>query len=103
MAGYGWHNKRQTFPKKGTKLRALLLLLLRGQGLSANEAVGLGILKYSSEFGPRRDYLTDFYNFDIIQWNIKSPLPGRPRKSFRIIGRWREDGRYLDYLARKIK
>ncbi|MCK5612918.1 hypothetical protein KAR91_64185 [Candidatus Pacearchaeota archaeon] len=94
---------RQQFPRKGTKLRAIMLLMLREQGVCAYETAEIGLCNKPNTFGTRKIYLTDSYNFHIISWTIKSPSGGRPWTKYRIIGRWREDGRYLDYLARKIK
>ena len=103
MTAHKGGSPRQEFPRKGTKARAIMLLMLREEGVCANEAVEAGLSTSRGNFTSTKNYLLDFYDFDILQWCIKSPKGGRDRVKFRIIGRWCEDGKYLDYLARKMR
>lgn len=94
---------RQHFPKKGTKIRKMALLMLRPEGLSSKEAMGKCLIKDQGGMRSTLDYLTDGYKFNIVSKGITGMLSKITIQHHYITGRHRSDGKYLDYINKTIE
>lgn len=96
------HSKKR-LPSKGTKRREMLRLMLRPEGLTANEAIefglgGPGVVSDASE----RLYAD--YGFDVRSFRIPNPNHNpRQRGSkkllavYRVVGRFKDCGGYRSF------
>jgi len=87
--------KKRWLPKKGTKTRAVLLCLLREQGLTAREALDLGIIKYAKELQSHMSKFRDMGGWEFCKLDdklIESHYYGRYRAvaRLRLDGEWRK-------------
>ena len=85
-------------PAKGTKKRKMLAMLLRCQGATGPElAAALGAKL--SNVQPMIEELMNFKGWDIrTVGQINAPGKGRPASIKKIVGRYRENGRYRSFI-----
>lgn len=92
---------RYSTPAKGTKLRRLILLMLRPQGVTMGEAAAeLGVGHLSGQLA----ILTDFGGWDVRRFPVANPSPTSLRShvlvsAYRIVGRDRWGGGYRSLLG----
>lgn len=84
-------------PKKGTKRRTMINLLLRPEGLSLYEIEKLGFSKLN--FSKDIEWMRSDCGFDVLIVG-RRPLENSHRFTnvYRIIGRYYWDGRYRSFL-----
>ena len=102
---WGANSKRHLngLPKRGSKTRAILALMLRPQGLTVHEAVQLGLSPKSGNLGGPLQQLELFKGWDIRRVS----LPEEHRKernnrwgiAYKVVGRYRDSGRYRSFVS----
>lgn len=99
-------NKYST-PRKGTKTRALLLLMLRPQGATTKEILEKVQMRQQAVL-PTIISLRDFGGWDIRIFSVPNPdtsptLTGRKRMAttlaYRVVGRLRFHGGYRSFIG----
>jgi len=91
-----------TMPAKGTKLRQMIILLLRPQGATIAEIAGVTNQSINNIWG-LIDKLQDFRGWDIRGFPDPSAKgrPGRNNKIYKIVGKTTDSGRYKDLVRTK--
>jgi len=77
-------------PRKGTKTRVVVNLMLRREGLLSDQFPSVPSLA---------ERLRDDCGFDIAIFPAPTGKPGRPRSCYKIIGRYRWDGSYRSFVS----
>lgn len=86
-------------PRKGTKVRALINLLLKPQGMTTFEAVQAGLVKESTSISGVLARLEYECGFDIrVVGASPRVLKGRRAYIYRIVGRHRWNGQYRSFV-----
>lgn len=95
MVGRGKLRTKYTTPRKGTKVRKAVLLLLRPCGATMQQMITeTSICKASNIL----EDIKNFYGFDVQIINQIPSKIGRHTNVYRIIGRWRWNGSYRSFL-----
>ena len=78
----GRHSKRRN-PAKGTKRRELLIRLMRPAGLTAKEAVELGLEAQPSSLAATMERLYADYGFDVRRFSVPNPNYNPNQRGYR--------------------
>lgn len=88
-------------PKKGTKTRAALILMLRPQGATSEDfkAIGLGGRVHSAYYGAYIEVLINQKGWDIRTFDIPNRGHKGPRVRYKVIGKYLPKRRYRSLIS----
>lgn len=98
MPNRGRRKPEYSSPRKGTKSRAMVNLMLRCEGATAEDFVAVGVKPGGGNIISTLERLRNDQGFDIAAFPEPQQARGRPRYRWKIIGRFIKSGGYRSFI-----